>query len=142
MEQNQERSLANKELYYHSSISASELRGETIYAKNLDGELEVIAIATDANITNIKVIEDICPHMGAPLSEGRYCRKTNTLQCPWHGYIFSLETGVFVENPNELIWEKLRYPTECFTPNKTPKYKLILLPYKLKGDEIYVCRTV
>lgn len=129
----------NKGLYYRTPILVSQLREHVINARNLEDELNVLAIKHG---TDIKIIEDICPHMGAPLSEGRYCHQANTLQCPWHGYIFSLEVGAFVENPNELIWEKLRFPTEYFTPNKTPKYKLILLPYKLEGDEIYVCRKV
>ena len=35
--------------------------------------------------------EDLCPHQGGPLSEGRL--SGNRLSCPWHGWMFDVRTG-------------------------------------------------
>ena len=35
-----------------------------------------------------RVVDDACPHRLAPLSEGRIDRKTNTLECAYHGWAF------------------------------------------------------
>jgi nitrite reductase (NADH) small subunit len=40
----------------------------------------------------IYAVGDSCPHMGAALSEGFIDGKC--VVCPWHGWIFDLETGV------------------------------------------------
>jgi|SRR5579872_1500395 len=72
------------------------------------------------------VIGELCPHMGADLAESRYCAADRTLACPWHGYIFSVEDGSFVRNPNEDFMKVLRVPSECFKPELTPKYRLQL----------------
>jgi 3-phenylpropionate/trans-cinnamate dioxygenase ferredoxin component len=36
-------------------------------------------------------IDDLCPHRGAPLSEGEV--EGEAVVCPWHGAIFALATG-------------------------------------------------
>ena len=41
----------------------------------------------------IKVIEDICSHGQASLSEGEVSPEYCTVLCPLHGSIFDLETG-------------------------------------------------
>ena len=53
-----------------------------------------------------RVISEICPHLGGPLSEGEFCKKSNTIKCPWHGYKFSLENLKLIDNPNEGVWAK------------------------------------
>jgi nitrite reductase/ring-hydroxylating ferredoxin subunit len=40
---------------------------------------------------NYYALEDVCPHRGAPLSEG-VCEGTEVI-CPWHGARFDLSTG-------------------------------------------------
>jgi nitrite reductase/ring-hydroxylating ferredoxin subunit len=126
-----------EQIFYPQPIQLSRLKSGVINIIDIDREVYVIAIKLG---DKLEIIEDICPHMGGLLSQGKYCPKTNTLQCSWHGYIFDLETHLFKENPNEEIWEKLRYPTKHFTPGKTPKYKLSLLAYEIRGDEAYVYR--
>ena len=39
----------------------------------------------------IHAVGDECPHMGAPLSEGYM--DGDTVVCPWHGWVFNLESG-------------------------------------------------
>jgi nitrite reductase (NADH) small subunit len=40
-------------------------------------------------------LDDICPHAGAPLSDGIVSEKSVT--CSWHGWRFSLEDGRHLE---------------------------------------------
>lgn len=43
-------------------------------------------------------IDDLCPHMGAPLSEGYVEGKCVT--CPWHAWHFNIEDGSLQGNQN------------------------------------------
>src|SRR4051794_17444011 len=42
-------------------------------------------------------IDDVCPHMGAPLSGG--CVEDGIVTCPWHAWRFRLADGVWADNP-------------------------------------------
>jgi nitrite reductase/ring-hydroxylating ferredoxin subunit len=42
-------------------------------------------------------IDDMCPHRGAPLSEGEI--EGTTVVCPWHGAIFDVTTGEVTQPP-------------------------------------------
>jgi nitrite reductase (NADH) small subunit len=42
-------------------------------------------------------IDDVCPHMGASLSEG-YVEK-GIVTCPWHAWRFRLADGAWADNP-------------------------------------------
>lgn len=42
-------------------------------------------------------IDDICPHVGGPLSEGEI--KGEKVICPWHGSIFNIKTGEVLGPP-------------------------------------------
>lgn len=42
-------------------------------------------------------IDDVCPHMGASLSEGYVERGIVT--CPWHAWRFRLADGAWADNP-------------------------------------------
>jgi nitrite reductase (NADH) small subunit len=62
-----------------------ELDGNRIALFNLNGEFFAL--------------DNTCPHRGGPLGEG-YCDPTNmTIQCPWHGWVFNVTTGVSPVNP-------------------------------------------
>ena len=39
----------------------------------------------------IHAMDDVCPHAGAPLSEGRL--NGCVITCPWHGWSFDVTTG-------------------------------------------------
>jgi nitrite reductase (NADH) small subunit/3-phenylpropionate/trans-cinnamate dioxygenase ferredoxin subunit len=42
-------------------------------------------------------LEDVCPHVGAPLNNGPLYKGTVT--CLWHGWRFNLHDGVCVSHP-------------------------------------------
>jgi nitrite reductase (NADH) small subunit/3-phenylpropionate/trans-cinnamate dioxygenase ferredoxin subunit len=42
-------------------------------------------------------IDDVCPHMGASLSEG--CVESGIVTCPWHGWRFRLADGAWADSP-------------------------------------------
>ena len=46
----------------------------------------------------VYAIDDACPHMGGPLSNGDLAN--GIVRCPWHGWQFRLETGVWADAPN------------------------------------------
>jgi nitrite reductase/ring-hydroxylating ferredoxin subunit len=88
----------------------------------------------------LHIFREICPHMGGPLGEATVC-KDATLECPWHGYRFSLETGRLVDNPNERIMAELRRRApDCFEPDRAPRYALTPMAYQVVGDRVYVRR--
>ena len=42
-------------------------------------------------------IDDVCPHMGGPLSQGEI--EGDVVTCPWHAWRFRLTDGVWADNP-------------------------------------------
>lgn len=48
--------------------------------------------------SRIFAIAETCSHLGGPLSEGRL--EDNSVRCPWHGSLFSLEDGQVLEGPS------------------------------------------
>lgn len=42
-------------------------------------------------------IDDTCPHVGGPLSEGEI--QGERVTCPWHGSIFNIKTGEVLGPP-------------------------------------------
>lgn len=42
-------------------------------------------------------IDDVCPHMGASLSEGYV--ENGIVTCPWHAWRFRLADGAWADNP-------------------------------------------
>jgi nitrite reductase/ring-hydroxylating ferredoxin subunit len=102
------------------------------------GEGVEVAVVWQAD--QLRVFREICPHMGGPLGQASLCAGGTALECPWHGYVFDLETGRLRENPNEQIMAPLRRPSACFRPDRTPKYVLTLLPYRIVGTEAWVLR--
>ncbi len=43
-------------------------------------------------------IDNTCPHAGGPLGEGTL--RETVVECPWHGWKFSIASGERVGNPN------------------------------------------
>ena len=62
-----------------------ELAGRTIALFNVNGEYFAI--------------DNTCGHRGGPLGVG-YCDPARlTVQCPWHGWVYNLATGVSTIDP-------------------------------------------
>jgi nitrite reductase/ring-hydroxylating ferredoxin subunit len=125
------------ESFYPQPIELSGLRAGAVNVRDLGESVQVIVVP---GRERLHVFREICPHMGGPLSEATVC-KGATLECPWHGYRFSLETGRLVDNPNERIMVDLRRRApECFRPDKTPRYALTPMAYQVVGGRAYVQR--
>lgn len=59
------------------SITVSLPSGKEIALFNIDG--------------SIHALENACPHMGGPLSEGEI--DNGCVTCPWHGWQFNIKNG-------------------------------------------------
>ena len=46
----------------------------------------------------LHAIDNTCPHAGGPLGEG-YLEAGGIVSCPWHGWTFSLRTGISPIDP-------------------------------------------
>jgi nitrite reductase/ring-hydroxylating ferredoxin subunit len=58
------------------------------------GEEPVLVVRRGAQVT---VLSNTCPHLAAPLSEGRV--EDGDIVCPWHGSRFRLSDGELVQGP-------------------------------------------
>jgi nitrite reductase/ring-hydroxylating ferredoxin subunit len=117
------------------SIELADLREGRLNVKVLRSGRKVVVVKRG---DDIKVFDELCPHMGGDMSEATYCERAGTLQCKWHGYIYGVDDGRFRENPNERLTKVLRAPTPHFRPEKTPSYRLRLVPFTIKGSTVYV----
>lgn len=63
-----------------------------------------------------EAIDNICPHKGGFLSDGKLT-KDNCVVCPLHQWTFDLKTGENIRNP---------------------AVKLNIYPVRVKGDEIWI----
>ena len=62
-------------------------------------EIEGESIVLINHKNKIYALEDICPHEGAPLSEGRI--ENNKIACPWHNASFEIKSGKVLSGPTE-----------------------------------------
>ena len=56
-----------------------EIEGRTIALFNVNGEFFAL--------------DNTCAHRGGPLAEGFVDQRNLTIQCPWHGWTYSLASG-------------------------------------------------
>ena len=91
--------------------------GEVTDGVGLAVVVEGRPIAVFLNGENYYAIDDICPHQGAPLSDGLVEDKSVT--CSWHGWRFSLENGCWLDNPRS-------------------KTRVGTYPVRVVGDEIQI----
>lgn len=59
------------------------------------GEIPVLLVRKN---NEIFALAHTCSHLGGPLSEGDF-QDNNSVRCPWHGSVFSLEDGSVLEGP-------------------------------------------
>jgi nitrite reductase (NADH) small subunit len=74
---------------------------------------KLIAVFRDQG--SFYAIDDICPHMGASLSDGFVT--DGIVTCPWHAWRFRLADGAWADNP--------RLKTGCYS-------------VRVEGDDIQV----
>ena len=61
-------------------------------------EIEGVWIALFNVEGTFYAIDNACPHAGGPLGEGKLCG--TEVECPWHGWKFSVVSGERAGNPN------------------------------------------
>lgn len=69
-------------------------------------------------------VDNACPHAGGPLGEGKL-RDGGLVECPWHGWRFSIATGQRVGNPN--------FEVPCCTVRVVGTEVQVALPPELRG---------
>jgi len=115
-------------------MDLAEIREGTINVKVLSSGKKAIVLRRGQDI---QVFGELCPHMGADLSDATYCASAGTLACKWHGYVFGVDDGVFRDNPNERLMTTLRGESRYFRPNATPRYRLRTIAFQIKGAVLY-----
>lgn len=125
------------EIYFPKPIDLKELKKDALNHFFIDEQTEVVVLCDDDGFS---VIRDFCPHMGAPLSEGKRCSNKKQLQCPWHGYYFDAKDGKYLSNPNDAIFGEMKKKYKSYKPEKTPKWQLKVYNYEIKDGKLYVCR--
>lgn len=55
------------------------------------------AVALFRHQGQLYAIDDVCPHMGSPLSGGYV--ENGVVTCPWHAWRFRLADGAWADNP-------------------------------------------
>ncbi len=64
-------------------------------ARVIPGPGEIAVFRTTGGLT---AVDNLCPHRGAPLSDGRL--DGTVVTCPWHGWAFDVQTGRLLMNPS------------------------------------------
>jgi nitrite reductase/ring-hydroxylating ferredoxin subunit len=116
------------------SIELADIREGEINVKVLRSGRKAVVLKRGDEIT---IFGELCPHMGADLSTATYCANEGTLTCSWHGYVFDADDGTLRENPNEQLLKPLRTPSTHFRPEKTPRYRLRKVPFRVEGSTLY-----
>jgi nitrite reductase (NADH) small subunit/3-phenylpropionate/trans-cinnamate dioxygenase ferredoxin subunit len=67
-----------------------------------EGESKTVAVGNKLVALFLKegryfAIDDVCPHMGASLSDGFV--ENGIVTCPWHAWRFRLADGAWADNP-------------------------------------------
>jgi len=57
-------------------------------------DVEGTTVAVVAVEDDVYAIENVCPHQGGPIGEGKV--EDGCIYCPWHGWQFDLATGEHV----------------------------------------------
>ena len=118
-------------------IAIADVKKDFLNVFDIDEKLKAIILYDGEEY---KVISDLCPHMGASLSEAKLCNKSKILQCRWHGYKYSTSDLSLHENPNEKVWQKAFLSPVDQEKYKTPKYKLKQIPFKVENEFIHLLK--
>jgi len=77
-------------------LESSQLKAGQVKPVDALGENFAVFRGTDGTVS---VLDAYCPHMGANLAVGGRVHSNNCLECPFHGWMFSGETGKCVAIP-------------------------------------------
>jgi nitrite reductase/ring-hydroxylating ferredoxin subunit len=121
--------------FYANPISLESLNGDAPLVHPADETTKLVVFRRGERL---RIVRDVCPHMGGPISEGELCAEAGTIRCPWHGYLFDLESGDMRENPSEANLSKFRSLYKSYDPAKTPKYRLRFLDYVIEDGKAYI----
>jgi|GEM_PF-7085780 len=123
--------------YFPKTVPLNQLHEGQAVACDVGDDTTMVIIRSGDQLS---VFRDICPHMGAPLSEGIVCSEKKTLRCPWHGYLFSSDDGAMLDNPNRRIFAEFAGAYASYKPDAAPSYTLRLHHYVIEGDHVRVSR--
>lgn len=114
----------------------SSLREGVANVRDLGDGQKCVLVRRGDRVTSFR---EICPHMGGPLGEGRIC-EDGTIECPWHGYRYDLDTGELRHNPNVKTFALLQGAYASWKPETGPRYRLPMLEVKVEGGRVRVLR--
>lgn len=121
---------------YERAVPLHSLRQNSLNHIRIADDVEIVVLPQSDG--DIHVFLDVCPHMGGPLSKGTYRAADRSLQCPWHGYVFDVESRDLRLNPSEAVYACMRVPSRSFSPDAPVTYKLRELEYERTGDVLYI----
>ncbi len=122
--------------YFPRSLKLDQVADGQLTACELGDSTEVCVARSGSRLV---IFRDLCPHMGGQFSRGHLCEGGESVECPWHGYIFDLNSGQMKENPNDPIFAPLREKYESYKPTP-PRYRLQIFQFDRDGDSIRVRR--
>lgn len=123
--------------FFPAPIPLATLAGASPMRFDLGGGFEAVALL---HAGRPFVYRDLCPHMGGPMSEGKYEPRAGTLSCPWHGYEFDAATGAFARNPNAATFACMTGLYASHKPGTAPALRLQAFEVELENGEIWVRR--
>lgn len=82
---------------FHTVCRVDELADGQSRVAEIDRKL--VAVFRDGD--HYHAIDDVCPHMGAALSEGTV--EDGIVTCPWHAWRFRLADGAWADSPRVKI---------------------------------------
>ena len=96
------------------------------------------------NSKNWIVMDDTCPHRLAPLSEGRVDRKTDTLDCSYHGWKFTSggECTTIPQATEDATKSFLSTPKSCVATYPTSVEKNVVWIWPWKEDPLSIAGNV
>lgn len=75
--------------------------GDVPEGQGLSVEVDGLMIALFHDGGQYYAMDDNCPHQGMPLSDGIVSDRT--VECSWHGWRFSLESGKWLDSPRTCV---------------------------------------
>ena len=116
-------------------MDLAEIREGEINVKVLRSGRKALVIKQGSDI---KVFDDLCPHMGGDMTTATYCAAEGTLACSWRELHCSVPTTAASRQPQRapLLRRAAGKPSD-YRPEITPRFRLRVLPFQIKGSTLY-----